>query len=714
MKPISPYIIPPLLSLLTAFPLAAVALFRGKKKYENILFALVCLSWNLTSIAFTCQYLVTDDAKMLRIERYIHTLYVFMPAVSLLFFQVVTEQKNRFVTFFFFLAGLAISATVHTDYYFYGLITYNWGRIAKGGVAFKIYAVYGVAATLYIIYLFINKLRLEKNPVIRIKVKYLFLGYFVTVVMTFTSIPAMCGYDIYPMASFVFIPVGILTYGILRYKLMEISSVLHMSMFWFILSSIIVLPNMALFITLKEYFYSISLLRLSLLFVIWFFINFLYFIRIQPFIDRLFNRLKYDLRNIETGFSRDLSQLKSLDELAHELSSVLKMSLNVKNARLFCRDKHLNIYSDQNGCSLELSLDLLIAIGQHDYLEKSLIQSAQDYNHVELSLLKIFDTTESEYLIPMNHRNEVIAFLCISQKKDLKRLNDSEFRFMTRISSYASIAVANSVIFQDISDIKNNLEEIVTERTSVIERQKIEMEKDIELARKIQTALLPNHIPHIPQVDIAYRYEPIMKVGGDFIDVHYREGMNQLGLFICDVSGHGAASAMIASMVKMSLNSWGKFINSPGQAFIEMRNMLYGKIGENFITACMCCIDLNTGEVISANAGHPPMIIARADGNIEVINSRGRIIVDYAPSDYEEHHCMLNKGDKLLLYTDGVIEARNTHWDYGENRFHDIIRKNISLSVNELCMKIYKGIAIDDDVTSIEDDFAILAIEYRG
>ncbi len=714
MKTISPYIIPPVLSLITAYALSVMALLRGKLKYENVLLALICVSWTLPSTAFVFHYLMSDEKTLMAIERVVHTFYVFMPALSVLFFQKMADHRNRYVTTAFFLAGISVAAFVHTEYYFYAFYLYDWGRIARGGPAFMAFYLYGVVATLYIMWLFAYKYRKEKNSIIRVKISYFFLAYFLSAILSFTNLPSMHGIDFYSLGNFTFIPLGILTYGILRHRVMEISSILHLSVFWIMLSSIIVLPNMAIFVIMRQYFYSINILKLSLIFIVWFLLNYFYFIHIQPLINQIFNRLSYNLGNIENNFSRDISQLKSLEDLARELTSVLKKSLNLENVQLLCRRGYLNCYTDLNGCVLEIQDTLQRIMLKHDFIEKSLLESSIEQNPEDLQVLPVFEKTGSEYIIPMSHRDELIAILVMSKKRDLKRLYDRELEFIKKLNSYASIAVANSVIFQDLSDMKDNLEKMVVERTSIIESQKAEMERDIELARKIQIALLPSHIPNLPQMDIAYRYEPVMKVGGDFIDIHYREGMTDLGLFICDVSGHGAGSAMISSMVKMSLNSWGRFINSPGKAFVEMRNMLYGKMGDNFITACMCCVNLETGVVTSANAGHPPMLIARKDGTIHVVNSGGKIIVDYAGSDYEESVDRLEKGDKILLYTDGVIEVRNNDWDFGEKRFHKIIRDNINLSSGEMCTKIYEGIALKGGVPSIDDDFAVLVAEYRG
>jgi len=205
-----------------------------------------------------------------------------------------------------------------------------------------------------------------------------------------------------------------------------------------------------------------------------------------------------------------------------------------------------------------------------------------------------------------------------------------------------------------------------------------------------------------------------MGVGGDFIDIHYREGMDDYGLFICDVSGHGSSSAMIASMVKMSLNSWGKFIQNPAKAFLEIKNLLKGKIGDNFITAFMCSIDLRSGTITSACAGHPPMILIRQCGKIELVKPSGKILFDLINSDYEEIRHTLSGGDKIVLYTDGVIETRRPGGEMlGEERFIQIITDHFRLSAEDLCQKIYDEIFVPSG-NIIDDDFALLVAEYRS
>ncbi|HPK45133.1 MAG TPA: hypothetical protein PLV62_09150, partial [Spirochaetota bacterium] len=97
-----------------------------------------------------------------------------------------------------------------------------------------------------------------------------------------------------------FIPLVILAYGILRYRLMDIQSVLHITFIWLCISSVIVIPNIVIYTILYPYFTSIDKTVLFVLFTVWFSLNYFYFRKVQPFIDQLFNRRKYDLKKVQS------------------------------------------------------------------------------------------------------------------------------------------------------------------------------------------------------------------------------------------------------------------------------------------------------------------------------------------------------------------------------------------------------------------------------
>jgi len=384
--------------------------------------------------------------------------------------------------------------------------------IDRGRIAFEVFVLYGVAATIYILVLFITKLIAEKNHVIKLKYYYFFTAFLTSALLTLTNIPAMYGIDFYPFSNFVFIPLGIMTYGVLKYRLIRISSVLHLFIFWLALSSMIAIPNIFIFILVKNNFYRFDSVSLVIVFLVWFFANYYYFRKIQPLIDQLFNRRNYDLSMMEKFFIRDLAMLKNLDDLVYQMISMLRKTLNVKHASLYIHKSYPGKYLNSKMSSLDADSKTEQVLLDGLFFEKSLIESDEEMNVTAGLLIPLFNSSDSEYIIPLVHQRELIGILTLSEKTNQVRLKENEIRFICNLSSYATIALANSVMYQNLSDMKDNLEKIVESRTAVIEKQKYNMENDIKLARKIQMALLPTNIPDIKKLNIAFKYEPIMGV----------------------------------------------------------------------------------------------------------------------------------------------------------------------------------------------------------
>ena len=211
-----------------------------------------------------------------------------------------------------------------------------------------------------------------------------------------------------------------------------------------------------------------------------------------------------------------------------------------------------------------------------------------------------------------------------------------------------------------------------------------------------------------------------MAVGGDFVDILYSETLQKLGLFICDVSGHGIPAAFVASMTKMALHSWESYIDKPAQGLVEIRKPLIKNIGDNFITACICCLDLATGDLTFASAGHSPIAVVRNNGDIELHQVTGRMIQTLFEPNYLEKTIRLEKNDKLILYTDGITETENRDNIFlgadDDTKFRSWISKYITPmnSPGEICRNIYQGAVEYNGSDNFNDDFTILVVEYTG
>jgi serine phosphatase RsbU (regulator of sigma subunit) len=185
------------------------------------------------------------------------------------------------------------------------------------------------------------------------------------------------------------------------------------------------------------------------------------------------------------------------------------------------------------------------------------------------------------------------------------------------------------------------------------------IEQEIEIARRIQYSNLPVNFQSYGCIDIAARYVPMTTVAGDFYDFRIKENAG-MSILIADVSGHGVGAALIGSMLKIAYASQSENISDPAKVLTEMNRILQGKMEDSFVTACSLFIDIVNGNILYANAGHPPPILLRPSDHQKRRLSLGSTVLGPFPNlVYENASLDIAKGDRLILSTDGIIETKN-------------------------------------------------------
>jgi len=184
------------------------------------------------------------------------------------------------------------------------------------------------------------------------------------------------------------------------------------------------------------------------------------------------------------------------------------------------------------------------------------------------------------------------------------------------------------------------------------------VDQELATARRIQTALLPRVAPDIRGARLAFRHVPAAAATGDlyqFLVV----GPRAAGILVADVSGHGVAAALIASMVKVAASAQQPQADDPARVLAGIHLALARELPSGqFVTAVYVYVDLERRLVRHASAGHPPALIQRAgDGAIVPAGATGPLLISLAPAEYPVSEWALAPGDRLLLYTDGVTEA---------------------------------------------------------
>src|SRR5262249_53655009 len=188
----------------------------------------------------------------------------------------------------------------------------------------------------------------------------------------------------------------------------------------------------------------------------------------------------------------------------------------------------------------------------------------------------------------------------------------------------------------------------------------IGVQRQLETARDIQRSLLPGRIPMPRGLDVAVRYVPAAAVAGDIYDF-IEIGPFCIGILVADVMGHGIPAALVASMAKLAFSLQTALARDPAAVLTSMNQILCGQLKGSYVTAVYAVVDTDARRVTLANAGHPPALVKRCGESGTHVEPEHGLMMGVLPSaEYvNAHDDRFAAGDRLLLYSDGVLEARN-------------------------------------------------------
>ncbi|MDV6235537.1 7TM diverse intracellular signaling domain-containing protein [Leptospira ellisii] len=243
-----------------------------------------------------------------------------------------------------------------------------------------------------------------------------------------------------------------------------------------------------------------------------------------------------------------------------------------------------------------------------------------------------------------------------------------------------------------------------------------EIEQELKIARELQESILPDKLPKVEGIELSVRMECASSVGGDFYDFH-DYGNGKLGIFISDVSGHGIPAAIIASMVKLAFSIEVRKSSEPADVLKNINRALMGKYGKHFITAAYLVIDMEKGVVVYSNAGHPPIaILNHSRGEFREIFLPGWIMGLDGNLKNGQMIIPIKSDDRIVLFTDGVTEARNKFGQlFGYQRFYELLKANSGATgkiLNQLVFDTVKGWSGRGD--QFEDDITLMILDLNG
>ncbi|MBP3200855.1 MAG: SpoIIE family protein phosphatase [Lachnospiraceae bacterium] len=289
--------------------------------------------------------------------------------------------------------------------------------------------------------------------------------------------------------------------------------------------------------------------------------------------------------------------------------------------------------------------------------------------------------------------------------KSLAKITDGDLNEVVNVRNSKEFAILSDDINETVSALKG-----------YIDKEKLRMKEELELASSIQLSALPNNFifPHHNEFEIYAIMDAAKGVGGDFYDFFF-VGRNRFALVIADVSGKGVPGALFMMKAKNIIRSYAEKESLPDDIMFKANNALCkNNEADMFVTAWMGIIDLEKGIMKCANYGHEFPILKRFDGDYEILKDEHSLpLATFENIKAKVYDIKFNIGDEIFLYTDGVPEATNEKNEaYGIEKMLEILNNNKSKSLEEILKSVRRDVA--DFANSAEqfDDITMFGFRY--
>jgi len=293
-------------------------------------------------------------------------------------------------------------------------------------------------------------------------------------------------------------------------------------------------------------------------------------------------------------------------------------------------------------------------------------------------------------------------------------IQERHFEFSTRYVTFHGEQMV-LVILYDVTKIE-------VQKLELIDKQS-KLDESLKAAGIVQLSLLPKKLPHVKTVDFSWKFIPCEGIGGDILNVIHLDEDN-IGLYMLDVAGHGAPSAMISVLVYQLMNSQTGFLldNTTTPPSIRKPEEVLNLLDKEFplmrfkrhFTIVYAVLNHHTGSLTYSNAAHCSPIVLTQDGCIKTLDVSGTVI-GISAMPFGQQTIILSPGDKVVLFSDGVEEMGNADSElFGSERLAKSLIALRDTSTDALVQGIYEQVMHFAGGHPPVDDLSILAFEYKG
>jgi len=302
----------------------------------------------------------------------------------------------------------------------------------------------------------------------------------------------------------------------------------------------------------------------------------------------------------------------------------------------------------------------------------------------------------SAMCVPLWNNREIIGVIYADRISLLEQFTEDDLRMMTLLSNLAAVKIENSLAVEKAIEIEK-------------------FQKELALAAQIQKDFLPKKNPVCDRLDIAWMFIPCNQVGGDYYDFISIDPC-RLALIVADVSGKGISAALLMASLRAAL------IAEVGPQFrlenvaAKLNDFVHSSSAPNrFISCFVCDLDMTTGRLRYVNAGHNPPIILSKDGKVRRLDPTGFCLGMFPSVSYDVAEVTVDKGETVVLYTDGITDARNSaNKDFGEDTLISLLKKSAKKPAAEIVSKVNTELGSFSSGVDAFDDMTLIVLKRTG
>jgi len=454
--------------------------------------------------------------------------------------------------------------------------------------------------------------------------------------------------------------------AILRYRLWDIDVIINRTLVYALLTIILVLIYLASVVILQRTFQTLTGERSDLAAVVSTLVLVALFIPVrlyvQEFVDRRFYRRRYDAVKTVSAFSTSLRNEVDLDRVIQRLELVIHDTIYPSHCSTWLREKSdFRIHQPEDEKpSIKDDIDDFRITPEDALIELfSSGPGTLGLDELQDESYNLQSLTDGGYqlVVPLITQGELIGWLGLGA-----RLSEQKYSFDDKVLlSSLAIQVAPTVRVAQL---------VAEQQAEAIERERLDQE--LLVASRIQTGLLPKKLPQFDGWHVSAFYQPAREVGGDFYEFEYFED-GRLGIFVGDVTDKGIPAALVMATTRTLLKAAAGEFDSPGMVLARVNNLLVADIPDNmFVTCFYAILDPDAGKMVFSNAGHNlPYRLTKHE--VMEIKAAGMPLGLMPDMEYDVHEMIIEPGDDMIFYTDGLVEAHNNDREmFGSQRLKNL------------------------------------------